>query len=126
MFEPLAFIERLAALVPPPRTHQLTYHGVLASAASWREQIVPRKQADRREGSAGGSRPCHRYTWSEHLARVFAVDILKCPVCGSTRKWISAITERDVIEHILSHLNLETQLPTPSPARPPPQLELVY
>ncbi len=27
VFEPLAFIERLAALVPPPRMHQLTYHG---------------------------------------------------------------------------------------------------
>ena len=28
VFELLAFIERLAALVPPPRLHQLTYHGV--------------------------------------------------------------------------------------------------
>lgn len=26
VFEPLVFIERLAALVPPPRLHQLTYH----------------------------------------------------------------------------------------------------
>jgi len=33
VFEPLAFLERLAALVPRPRTHLLTYHGVLAPAA---------------------------------------------------------------------------------------------
>jgi hypothetical protein len=32
-FDPLTFIERLAALVPRPRTHLLTYHGVLAPAA---------------------------------------------------------------------------------------------
>gem|GEM_PF-5125939 len=30
---PLAFFERLATLVPKPRTHLLTYHGVLAPAA---------------------------------------------------------------------------------------------
>ena len=41
VFEPLAFLERLAALVPPPRMHQLTYHGVLAPGASWRGEIVP-------------------------------------------------------------------------------------
>ncbi len=30
-FEPLPFIARLAALVPPPRFHLLTYHGLLVS-----------------------------------------------------------------------------------------------
>jgi len=30
VFDPLTFIERLAALVPRPREHQLTYHGALA------------------------------------------------------------------------------------------------
>jgi hypothetical protein len=33
VFEPLAFLERLAALVSRPRAHLLTYHGVLAPAA---------------------------------------------------------------------------------------------
>jgi Putative transposase len=32
-FEPLVFIERSAALVPPTRMHQFTYHGVLARGA---------------------------------------------------------------------------------------------
>ena len=34
-------LSRLAAQVPPPRFHMLTYHGVLASAASRRDEIVP-------------------------------------------------------------------------------------
>jgi hypothetical protein len=34
-------MERLAALVPPPRKNQVLYHGVLASRAAWREEIVP-------------------------------------------------------------------------------------
>ncbi|MCC7013024.1 MAG: transposase [Planctomycetes bacterium] len=37
-FDPLTFIERLAALVPHPRAHQLTYHGVLSPASAWRDQ----------------------------------------------------------------------------------------
>ncbi|MBL8802749.1 MAG: transposase [Planctomycetes bacterium] len=31
-FDPLSFAERPEALVPSPRAHQLTYHGVLAPA----------------------------------------------------------------------------------------------
>ena len=41
VFQPLDFIARLAALVPRPKTHLLTYHGVLAPAAEWRDWIVP-------------------------------------------------------------------------------------
>ena len=32
--DPLTFLSRLAALIPPPRAHLLTYHGVLAPGAS--------------------------------------------------------------------------------------------
>jgi len=42
-FDPLTFIERLAALVPHPRAHQLTYHGVLAPASAWRDLVVPKR-----------------------------------------------------------------------------------
>ena len=42
VFEPLVFLERLAALVPPPRMQLQTYHGVLAPGASWRDDIVPK------------------------------------------------------------------------------------
>jgi len=60
------------------------------------------------------------------MQRVFAADVLKCPKCGSRRRWIAAITERKGIERILEHLGLESALPRPAPARASPQLELVY
>jgi hypothetical protein len=41
LYEPLEFLGRLAALIPPPRAHQLRYHGCLAPAASLRARIVP-------------------------------------------------------------------------------------
>jgi len=64
VFDPLVFTERLAALVPLPRMHQLTYHGVLAPAASWRSDIVPGGERERGDtaDSANASRPCWRYS----------------------------------------------------------------
>jgi len=40
-FEPLELIDRLAALVPPPRFHTVRYHGVLASRSKHRSEVVP-------------------------------------------------------------------------------------
>jgi len=34
-------LERLAPLIPPPRAHQIRYHGVLAPCASGRGRVVP-------------------------------------------------------------------------------------
>lgn len=34
-------IERLVPLIPPPRAHQVRYHGILAPTASLRDRIVP-------------------------------------------------------------------------------------
>ena len=43
VFKPLPFIARLAALVPPPRFHLLTYHWVLAPNHAVRTRVVPKK-----------------------------------------------------------------------------------
>ena len=49
-------LERLAPLVPPPRAHQVRYHGVLAPCASGRDRVVPQpfgsSVGQRREGSS--------------------------------------------------------------------------
>ncbi|MFN9969883.1 MAG: transposase, partial [Phycisphaerae bacterium] len=47
-------MERLCALVPKPRKHLVTYHGVLAPASGLRPQVVPRQLEE--EGEAGGCR----------------------------------------------------------------------
>jgi hypothetical protein len=41
LLEPLDFIARLAALVPPPRDHLTRYHGVFAANAALRAAITP-------------------------------------------------------------------------------------
>ena len=49
VLEPQVLLERLVALIPRPRRHLVTYHGVLAPAAGLRSQIVPRVE-DKGEG----------------------------------------------------------------------------
>ncbi|MFH1998529.1 MAG: hypothetical protein ABIK28_02560 [Planctomycetota bacterium] len=44
IFEPLTFIEKLCALVPPPRQHLVTYHCVLAPNAWFRGQVIPQSK----------------------------------------------------------------------------------
>jgi hypothetical protein len=41
LMEPHELLERLVPLIPPPRAHQVRYHGVLAPCASARDRIVP-------------------------------------------------------------------------------------
>ncbi|MEW6747932.1 MAG: transposase, partial [Planctomycetota bacterium] len=41
LFAPLTFIEKLAALIPPPYLNHVTYHGLLAPNAPDRAAIVP-------------------------------------------------------------------------------------
>ena len=50
----VVLMERLCALVPKPRKHLVTYHGVLAPASGLRPQVVPRQLVE--EGDAGGCR----------------------------------------------------------------------
>src|ERR1700730_6012810 len=40
VFEPLEFLERLAAMTPRPETNLLICHGVLAPRARWRARVV--------------------------------------------------------------------------------------
>ena len=53
------------------------------------------------------------------LLRVFAVDVTQCPRCGSSLRILSVITQLDVIEGNLHHLDLPTEPPRPRAPRQP-------
>lgn len=63
--------------------------------------------------------------WAALLLRVFAVDVMKCPRCGSSLRILSVITQPDVNERILHHLDLPTEPPLSSRA-PPAQVALPW
>jgi len=77
-------VEKLAALVPAPRFHLVRYFGILASAAKQRPSIVPVPPTASRVESCGHrdtsekEKPHARdYSWSQLMARIFAVDVLE-------------------------------------------------
>jgi hypothetical protein len=124
--EPLAFIARLAALVPPPRRHLTRYVGVLSSHSKLRSQVVPRPVAtanaagaDRLDSPAVKSR---YIPWAELLRRTFSIDI-QCAKCGHPLRLRALIKTPEVIVRILVAMHLATDAPAPHPARPPPGAE---
>ncbi|MBM3992503.1 MAG: hypothetical protein FJ298_16110 [Planctomycetes bacterium] len=74
-FDVPTFIERFAALVPHPRAHHLTYHGVLAPRLRVARPRLANSRADLRRARSRSSRSI----WAELLPSVFAVDVLTRP-----------------------------------------------
>lgn len=94
VFEPREFMARLAAQVPPPRAHQVRYHGVLAPCSAWRPYVVPVAD-DAERAACSHDQPqasrARRIAWSDLLRRVFAVDALRCDRCGSKMRVMAAV-----------------------------------
>jgi hypothetical protein len=53
------------------------------------------------------------------MRRTFGVDVLACPHCGGRLRLVALIDQASVIQRILRHLGLATDVPEPRPARPP-------
>ena len=118
VFEPAELLERMAALVPPPRVHQVRYHGVLASASSLRSFVVVSGKS-RVENS-------QNECWSELMKRAFELDVLECPRCLGTMRLIACIMERDAIRAILGSMGLPADSPDFAPSQFIPQREFDF
>jgi hypothetical protein len=150
LMERSELIERLVPLIPPPRAHQVRYHGVLAPAASQRDWIVPGEAKQSQDAAlATGPRPAlagftpgekqpadsavdrsdeqpapasdsrakaRRMRWARLLQRVFEIDALRCPHCGSTLRLVAAIEDPAVARKILECLALPARAPPLEPA----------
>jgi hypothetical protein len=146
VLEPLELLRKLSVLIPPPRRHQIRYHGVFAPNSNFREHIVPRVPADEPtkmanpnagEPGAGDEVPDlsldlssirapatvldRHLDWASLLARTHAVDVTVCAKCGGKMRVLAFITEERVVHRILDHLGLPTEAPPITPARAPPQ-----
>ena len=128
VLEPLDFIARLAALVPPPRVHLTRFHGVFAAHAALRSAITPGgRGVGAAKRAAEAERPASkamRMRWARRLKRVLGIEIEQCVRCGGRLKVLASIEEPELIERILAHRRErgEEAAPTASlGARAPPQ-----
>jgi hypothetical protein len=131
VFEPLEFLERLAAMTPRPETNLLICHGLLAPRASWRARVVVYGRvaaeptvlapplAAGPEGTTVKSSP-RTWSWAALMHRAFALDVLACPNCGGRLRLIGTLHDPVVIRKLLAHLGMARS--GPSPGLAPPEL----
>ena len=137
-------LERLAALIPPPRVHRHRYHGVLAPNSPWRpkvtaqaaqaSQCVAAQPADSpsteprsdKPSTAHSHRRSARYLWARLLARIYEVFPLLCVHCGAELRFVAFATETAPLTRILQHIGEPAKPPPLSPARGPPPAEAAF
>jgi hypothetical protein len=59
-----------------------------------------------------------RLAWADLLRRVFAIDVLECPRCGSRTRILAAIHPPDTTRAILKCLELPSRAPPAAAVRP--------
>ena len=87
-------LQRILALIPPPRKNENLFHGVFASRHAWRSEIVPDPPADSTpehlrirltKEPALGPQPAW-LAWAALMWRIFQEDRVSCPRCGKPMK----------------------------------------
>lgn len=136
LLDPLDFIARLAALVPPPRFHLLRYHGVLAAHAAARAEVVPGRQPPStppqlpifEPNDEPPLAPRTRHRWACLLERAFGVEVTTCPVegCGGRMKIVELATEPHDIARVLSGEPRRARAPPTRRIAPPGQLSFAF
>jgi hypothetical protein len=84
-----------------------------AVPAARKKRLVGKRERFTRAREAART---YRIPWADLLAKVFEIDVLACPECGSRMMLIAFIAEPTVAKRILDHLRLSTGPPL-APAR---------
>jgi hypothetical protein len=128
---PLELIDKIAALIPPPRAHRHRYYGVLAPNSPMRAAvtalapmpvIVP-LPVEASSEETPPRRAASHYLWAMLLARIYETLPLVCPVCQTQMRIIAFITDAGTVRKILDHLGESSQPPRIAAARGPPLWE---
>jgi len=126
LFEPIEFLEKLAAIVPRPAVNLLLYHGVLAPHARWRGQVVsygrpaPEPHVREVDTSPHAAGTPGAWSWAALMRRVFDLDVLACPRCGGRLRVIATVQDPLAVQAILTHRTRSGAAEPPGPAPPAP------
>ena len=119
--ETLEFVARVLAQIPEPRRHLVRYYGHYSNAARGKCRKAG-QVAETDSSAAPEPTPSEvsslRRRWAELIRRVYEVDPLVCPRCGSEMMVVGFITEPRVIRRILDHLKKRSHSKRGPPASP--------
>lgn len=115
LLSPHEFLEKLAAITPPPKSHLVRWGGVFAANSPLRKKIILRPEEKKGFDFQNGERKRTNKSWSLMLARVFKIDVLKCD-CGGEFTPLGAVQDPAEVRRYLKHINMEYD---PPPRGPP-------
>src|SRR5690606_31565456 len=101
------FIEKLVALIPPPKTHLVRWSGCFAPNSSYRQEITlnPNVKMGFQFQQEPDERGFRNYRWSKMLSKVFGIDVLKCDDCGGELTPVAAVMDSDSVRRYLKYIN---------------------
>ncbi|MBF5043284.1 MULTISPECIES: transposase [Myxococcaceae] len=134
-FTGLELLRKLTALVPPPRSNLVRFHGVFAPGARLRAAVAP-VPASALAASGEAAAAVHvkpvaaasrartpRLDWAGLLQRTFALDVFRCTRCGGKRRVLAYLTHPPVVRAILAHVGEATGVAPLAAAQGPPGWE---
>ena len=114
--DPIEFLDKIAALIPPPRRHRHHYHGAFAPNSPLRPVIAkaaietPAEIVPPAIGEAAKKTSKVSFTWAKLIARIYEVDPLLCH-CGNEMKITKIVTHPTEIWRSLSKIGWPTTTP---------------
>jgi len=135
-------IGRVLDHLPAPNQQMVRYWGFYSNVARGKRRAAARRIAagldpdDEISGIDGIGMPPAiddepyrrrvRLTWAALIKRVYEIDPLLCPYCGTEMKIIALITEHATVVHLLEHIDMPAQQPEPLAHSPPLLEELLF
>jgi len=126
LFEPIEFLEKLAAIIPRPAVNLLLYHGILAPHARWRSQVVrygrpsPESTARQFDASPRAAGTPGAWTWAALMRRVFEIEVLACPRGGGRLRVLATVQDPRAVQALLASRARSGAPAPPGPAPPAP------
>ncbi len=109
------WIHAVTQQIPAPRQHLARYYGAYSNRKRKAMRSAQKAGGDQTasetqcvpptgfpEGEQAHRRP--RPSWARLLHRIFEIDPLLCPKCGTEMQVVSVITEPETIDKILKHI----------------------
>jgi transposase len=124
LLDPIDWVHRVCSQIPDPRLHLTRFYGAYANKvrrlrlpARDNPAPVPAEDEDTDFVKA------RKASWARLIRRLYEVDPLLCPRCGTLMEILAVITDPPVIDRILRHLH-DASIPDPfAGARAPPATE---
>ncbi len=124
----LEFLARVLDHVPDPGQQLLRYWGWYSNAARGRRERVEGRASAAPAGDSATdpdeveSRR-RRLTWSQLIRKVYELDPLLCPYCGSQLEIVAFVVDWVSLRRLLTHLGFAPQQPEPLAHAPPHDAE---